>query len=72
MANAFATSVGSKALTVRQACAIAVVMEFVGATFLGGEVVKTIRKGIADESAFADNPPLLMYGWSDIIQFGRL
>ena len=24
-------------------------MEFLGATFLGGEVVKTIRKGIADE-----------------------
>jgi len=62
VANAFATSVGSKALTVKQACAIAVVMEFVGATFLGGEVVKTIRKGIADEEAFIDNPPLLMYG----------
>ena len=62
VANAFATSVGSKALTVRQACAIAVVMEFIGATFLGGEVVKTIRKGIADEDAFKDNPPLLMYG----------
>ena len=38
-----------QALTVKQACAIAVVMEFLGATFLGGEVVKTIRKGIADE-----------------------
>jgi len=62
VANAFATSVGSKALTVKQACAIAVVMEFIGATFLGGEVVKTIRKGIADEDAFDDNPPLLMYG----------
>jgi ABC-type nitrate/sulfonate/bicarbonate transport system permease component len=32
VANAFATSVGSKALTVKQACCIAVVMEFVGAT----------------------------------------
>jgi sodium-dependent phosphate transporter len=62
VANAFATSVGSKALTVKQACAIAVVMEFIGATFLGGEVVKTIRKGIADEEAFEDNAPLLMYG----------
>jgi len=62
VANAFATSVGSKALTVKQACAIAVVMEFIGATFLGGEVVKTIRKGIADEDAFKDNPPLLMWG----------
>lgn len=62
VANAFATSVGSKALTIKQACVIAVVMEFVGATFLGAEVVKTIRKGIADENVFVDNPPLLMYG----------
>jgi len=62
VANAFATSVGSKALTIKQACLIALVMEFVGATFLGGEVVKTIRKGIADEEVFEDNPPLLMYG----------
>ena len=60
VANAFATSVGSKALTVKQACAIAVVMEFIGATFLGGEVVETIRKGIVDEEAFEDNAPLLM------------
>jgi sodium-dependent phosphate transporter len=29
---------------------------------LGGEVVKTIRKGIANEDAFADNPALLMWG----------
>ena len=67
VANAFATSVGSKALTIRQACAIAVVMEFIGATFLGGEVVKTIRKGIADEEAFEDNPPALMFGCMCVI-----
>tara|TARA_B100000214_G_scaffold374483_1_gene357392 strand:- start:1386 stop:2897 length:1512 start_codon:yes stop_codon:yes gene_type:complete len=62
VANAFATSVGSKALTIRQACMIAVICEFLGATLLGGEVVKTIRKGIANESVFMDNPPLLMWG----------
>jgi sodium-dependent phosphate transporter len=62
VANAFATSVGSKALTIKQACFIAVICESLGAILLGGEVVKTIRKGIADENAFADNPPLLMWG----------
>lgn len=62
VANAFASSVGSKALTIKQACAIAVVCEFLGATLLGSEVVNTIRKGIANEDMFADNPPLLMWG----------
>lgn len=62
VANAFASSVGSKALTIKQACGIAVICEFIGATLLGGEVVKTIRKGIANEEVFADNPPLLMWG----------
>jgi len=62
VANAFATSVGSKALTVKQACCIAVVMEFVGACFMGGEVVKTIRGSLANINDFKDNPPLLMWG----------
>ena len=62
VANAFATSVGSKALTMRQACCIAVVMEFVGACFMGGEVVKTIRGSLANVNDFKDNPPLLMWG----------
>ena len=53
---------GSKALTVRQACCIAVVMEFVGACFMGGEVVKTIRGSLANVNDFKDNPPLLMWG----------
>lgn len=67
VANAFATSVGSKAITVRQACVMAVIGEFLGATFLGGEVVKTIRKGIADEGAFEDNPAILMWGCFSVL-----
>ena len=67
VANAFASSVGSKALTIKQACVLAVIGEFLGATFLGGEVVKTIRKGIVDESFFADNPPLLMWGCFSVL-----
>jgi sodium-dependent phosphate transporter len=67
VANAFATSVGSKALTVKQACALAVIFEFLGATFLGGAVVKTIRKGISDQEYFEEDPALLMWGCLSVI-----
>ena len=51
MSNAFATSVGSGALTLRDAVAIAAVCEFSGAVLFGGAVTETIRKGIADVAA---------------------
>ena len=62
VANAFATSVGSKALTIKQAVILASIFEFAGAVFMGSNVSKTIRKGIADTDCFSDNPGLLIYG----------
>jgi sodium-dependent phosphate transporter len=62
VANAFATSVGSGALKVRDAVIIAVFCEAGGAILLGSQVTDTIRKGIADYECFAGNPPLLMFG----------
>ena len=54
VANAFATSVGSKAITIRQACFLAVVFEVSAArVLLGSHVTRTIRKGIADADCFA-------------------
>ena len=61
-ANAFATSVGSKALTIKQAAGLAVVFETAGAILMGSHVSNTIRKDIADYECFEDNPELLMYG----------
>jgi PiT family inorganic phosphate transporter len=62
VANAMGTSVGSGALTIRQAIMIAIVFEFLGAYLAGGEVTETIRKGIIDPALLADTPQLLVYG----------
>lgn len=62
VANAMGTSVGSKALTIKQAILIAMVFEFAGAYLAGGEVTSTIRKGIIDASYFADIPEQLVFG----------
>ena len=62
VANAMATSVGSKALTIKQAILVAAVFEFLGAVLAGGEVTSTIRKGIVDADLLAGSPELLVYG----------
>jgi PiT family inorganic phosphate transporter len=56
------TSVGSKAITIKQAILIAMVFEFAGAYLAGGEVTSTIRKGIIDPELLATSPELLVYG----------
>ena len=62
VANAMATSVGSRALTIKQAILVAAVFEFLGAVLAGGEVTSTIRKGIVDADLMAGEPDLLVYG----------
>jgi len=62
VANAMGTSVGSRALTVKQAIMIAMLFEFLGAYLAGGEVTATIRKGIIDTASIGDQPELLVFG----------
>lgn len=62
VANAMGTSVGSGAITVKQAIVIAAIFEFAGAFLAGGTVTATIRKGIIDPAPIAANPELLVYG----------
>jgi PiT family inorganic phosphate transporter len=62
VANAMGTPVGSGAITVKQAIIIAAIFEFAGAFIAGGQVTKTIRKGIIDPSSIAGNPEFLVYG----------
>lgn len=62
VANAMGTSVGSKALTIKQAIFIAAIFEFAGAYLAGGSVTSTIRSGIVDPIHFAAAPELMVFG----------
>ena len=55
VANAMGTSVGSRALTIKQAIIIAMVFEFAGAYLAGGEVTETIKNGIVDANMISPN-----------------
>ena len=66
VANAMGTSVGSRALTLKQAVIIAAVFEFCGAFFAGDAVTDTVRKGILVvdfETVTDDFANDLMYGF---------
>ena len=60
VANAMGTSVGARALTIKQAIIIAMVFEFLGAYLAGGSVTQTIRSGILDSTLIS--PDLMIFG----------
>ena len=62
VANAMGTSIGSGAVTIKQAILIAAIFEFSGAFLAGGQVTATIRKGIIDAQLATSNPELLVWG----------
>ena len=62
VSNAMGTSVGSKAITVKQAVIIATIFECLGAVVAGGDVTNTIKSGILDPQLFVDAPEALVYG----------
>lgn len=61
VANNVGPAVGSKALTMGGAITIAVIFEASGAFIAGGDVVKTIKKGIIDINAFGGNTDLFIW-----------
>ncbi len=52
LANSMASSVGAKAVTLRNAVILGGLLAFIGAVFVGSNVTDTIRKGILDPEEF--------------------
>ncbi|MBE9007433.1 anion permease, partial [Fortiea sp. LEGE XX443] len=67
VANAMGTSVGSKAVTLKQAIMIAGVLEFTGAVLFGHEVSETLATKVANPSLFAATPQLLVTGMMTVL-----
>ena len=62
VANSFASSVGSKSLTMKQAILLASIFEFTGALVLGRVSTSTIAGGVADIKQFTNDPEMYAYG----------
>ncbi|XP_077417155.1 sodium-dependent phosphate transporter 1-A [Vanacampus margaritifer] len=62
VANSFGTAVGSRVVTLRQACVLATIFETVGSVLLGAKVSETIRKGIIDVQMYNGSEHVLMAG----------
>jgi len=62
VANAMGTSIGSKALSWRQAVVIAAVLEFLGAVLVGGNVAQTVQAGLVNPAVFMADPMVYVLG----------
>jgi PiT family inorganic phosphate transporter len=67
VANAMGTSVGSKAVTLRQALIIAGILEFTGAVLFGHEVSATLATEVANPELFAGIPQMLILGMVSVL-----
>jgi PiT family inorganic phosphate transporter len=67
VANSMGTSVGSGAVSLRQALAIAGLLEFAGAVLFGRRVVGTLATGVVSPDQFANAPQVLLLGMVSVL-----
>ncbi|MGL5132736.1 MAG: inorganic phosphate transporter, partial [Planktothrix sp.] len=67
VANSMGTSVGSKALTLKQAIIVAGILEFTGAVFFGERVSKTLATGVVNPEVFSSTPQVFMIGMVSVL-----
>ncbi len=67
VANSMGTSVGSKALTLRQAIIVAGILEFAGAVLFGQGVSETLATGVVNAEVFADKPQVFLIGMVSVL-----
>ena len=67
VANAMGTSVGSKAVTLKQALIIAGILEFTGAVLFGHEVSQTLATEVSNPILFADAPEVFAIGMLSVL-----
>ncbi|RKX97248.1 MAG: phosphate permease, partial [Spirochaetes bacterium] len=62
LANAMGTSVGSRAITIRQAVIISIIANAIGAVLAGSHVTNTISKGIINPQLLSTEPDKFIIG----------
>jgi PiT family inorganic phosphate transporter len=67
LANVMSTTMGSKAISAKQAMIIAIIFEFAGAFFGGNGVTETMRNGIIDTSQLLQQPLILIEGMLGVL-----
>ncbi|MCC3408349.1 MAG: inorganic phosphate transporter [Microcoleus sp. PH2017_10_PVI_O_A] len=67
VANSMGTSVGSKALTLRQAIIVAGILEFAGAVLFGQGVSETLATGVVNAEVFAHKPQVFLIGMVSVL-----
>ncbi|XZO00530.1 MAG: inorganic phosphate transporter [Microcoleus sp.] len=67
VANSMGTSVGSKALTLKQAIIVAGILEFTGAVLFGKGVSETLATGVVNAEVFAKEPQVFLIGMVSVL-----